>query len=486
LVGLLGPLQVVGDDGALIGVNGARLRVLLGRLAVDVGRVVPADRLFEDLYGEEPPQSPANALQGLVSKLRRVLGRPGVIANLGGGYTLELEPDAVDLVAFEWLASRGRGAHAAGDSERALTLFDEAMALWRGPALVDFAYEEFAQPTIARMVEARAAMLEDRLDSCLALGRHHALVSELEALVAENPLRERLRGQLMLALYRAGRQAEALRAYQAARAVLNEELGVDPGGDLRRLEAAILAQDASLDIPQPVPSGPVVAARRRTNIGAPLTSLVGRAAELGRLQDLLAGRRLVTLIGPGGAGKTRLAVEAARASMPAFAAGAWIAELAAIGDPSAVAGVIVAALDAADPATAPLTRLVDYLGDKSLLLVLDNCEHVIGEACRVVAELSAPAQTCGCWRPAGRRSGCPGRRCGRPRRSGWLTLSSCFASGRPLPISRSSSTPGRRRPWRRSASASTACRSPSSWPPPVPGPLMSRSSPGASTIASGS
>jgi len=388
-VRLLGPLRVVADDGSPVAVNGTKLRALLGHLAIDVGRVVPADQLFDDLYGEELPQSAANALQGLVSKLRRILGRPQAIVNRGGGYALEIEPGSVDLVMFDRLSSAGRDAQQRDDHALALASFDEALGLWRGPALMDFTYEEFAQVTIGRTAEARVTVFEDRVDSLLALGRHHEAISEVESLVAEHPLRERLRAQLMLALYRAGRQAEALRAYQAARTVLNDELGVEPGLELRRLEAAILAHDTSLEAPRPAPAQPVGAARRRGNIGAPLTTLIGRGEELAALRQLVGERRLVTLTGPGGVGKTRLAVEVARLSGPAFAAGAWLAELAPISDPSAVAAAIVTALDASDPTTPPMARLVDYLSDKGLLLVVDNCEHVVDEAARVVAELLA-------------------------------------------------------------------------------------------------
>jgi predicted ATPase/DNA-binding SARP family transcriptional activator len=383
-VRLLGPLDVVGDDGALITINGARLAALLARLAIDAGRVVPADRLVEDLYGEAPPGSPANALQGLASKLRRLLGRSAAIANRGGGYVLDLDPNAVDLVAFDRLTSEARAAHDVGDLQRARSRFEDALGLWRGPALMDFAYEEFAQVTITRADEARAAAVEDRVDVLLAQGEHHNAISELESLVAEHPLRERLRAQLMLALYRDGRQAEALRAYQAARAVLNDELGVDPGPELRRLEAAVLAQDASLDLPQRARAG-ATGGGRRSNIGTPLTPLVGRANELAELRDLVTARRLVTLTGPGGVGKTRLAAELGRALAGEFAGGVWLAELAALTDPADVPAAIVNALEVADDLTPPLARLVEYLRDRDVLLVLDNCEHVVGEAARVVA-----------------------------------------------------------------------------------------------------
>jgi predicted ATPase/DNA-binding SARP family transcriptional activator len=355
-------------------------------LAIDSGRVVSTDRLFEDLWGGELPLAGVNALQGLVSKLRRVLGRPELVVHDGGGYRLDLPHHALDFAEFERLSACGHGALMAGDPTQAVALLDEALRLWRGPALVDFAYEELAQATISRLVETRATVLEDRTDASIALGLHAAVIGEIESLIIEYPLRERLRASLMLALYRAGRQTEALRAYQDGRAMLNDELGLEPGVELRRLEAAILAQDPSVDVPAHPPARPMEQ-RSRTNIAPPLTPLVGRAEELGAIAALVRDRRMVTLIGPGGVGKTRLAVETARASTTSYTSGAWMVELAPLPDETSVAAAIVSALGAGHPMTPPLSRLLEYLAGKELLLVLDNCEHVIGAAARITAEL---------------------------------------------------------------------------------------------------
>jgi predicted ATPase/DNA-binding SARP family transcriptional activator len=415
-VRLLGPLQVVGDDGGVVAVNGSRLRALLARLALDAGRVVPADVLLEDLYGEEQPGSPDNALQGLVSKLRRALGHPEAIVHRGGGYALELEPGSVDLVTFERLAAEGRSSHGDGDSARAVSRFDDALSLWRGPALMDFAYDEFAQPTIARMVESRAGMLEDRSEALLALGRHHELVSELEPLVSEYPLRERLRTQLMLALYRSGRQAEALRQFQEARRVLGEELGLEPGPELRRLEAAMLVHDPALEAPN-APAAEVRAPpERRTNLRAPLTATIGREHDLADLRDLVGTHRLVTVVGPGGAGKTRLATEAARSLVDGFGAGVWLVELAPLADPGAIAPAIAAALGIPDlpgvvfAGDQALGRVADFLAEGQRLLVVDNCEHLVDGAARVVEALLASCPDLKVLATSRERLGVPGEK----------------------------------------------------------------------------
>ena len=248
-IGVLGELQVLDDDEKDVVVTGAKLRALLVMLALQCGRVVPADQLVDGLWGPESSAAARNGLQGLVSKLRRALGSASLVATRGGGYALEVPPD-VGRPAPLRAARRGRDAREqrAVISTRAIELLAEAESLWRGGALAEFAYEEFASAEVTRVSELRLAAVEERLDIELQLGRHRVVIGELEALVAAHPLRERLRGLLMIALYRAGRQADALRIFQEGRRILGEELGLDPGPELRRLEAAILAQDPSLDV----------------------------------------------------------------------------------------------------------------------------------------------------------------------------------------------------------------------------------------------
>jgi DNA-binding SARP family transcriptional activator len=238
---ILGPLEVR-DGNRVLPVGGGQRRALLALLLLRVNETVSRDRLIHDLWGEHPPSTAAKALQGHVSALRKLLepdrapGTDGrVIVTRGGGYELRLEDERLDLECFERLRDEGRRALADGDPARASSRFREALGLWRGPPLADFAYEPFAQTEIARLEELRLATLEDRLEADLASNVHGEVVGELEALVREHPLRERLRGQLMLALYRAGRQAEALDVYQASRQALVEELGIEPGRRLREL-----------------------------------------------------------------------------------------------------------------------------------------------------------------------------------------------------------------------------------------------------------
>ena len=380
-VGLLGELEVVGDDGEVVAVTGAKQRALLAVLALHAGRSVPAEQLVDGLWGEDPPPAVRNGLQGLVSKLRRALGSTGIVTMRGGGYALELPPEAIDVHRYERLVAAGRAAAAGGDPARATALLVEADSLWRGEALAEFAYEDFASPTITRLAEVRLGAVEERLEAELRLGRHHELVGELDALVAAHPLRERPRCLLMVALYRAGRQADALRAYQEGRHVLGEELGLEPGPELRRLEAAVLAQDPSLDAPAPAGPAPVASSGRSTIPGS-LTPLVGRDEEVRELTALLEDRRLVTLIGPGGVGKTRLALEVGRATSADLADGGCLVELAPVGDPAGVRGAITAALGLPDP-----NRLAEMIGARQLLLLLDNCEHVIATAAEVAEDL---------------------------------------------------------------------------------------------------
>jgi len=254
VVKLLGPLEVA-RQGRGVAVGGPKPRALLAALALERGRVVSIDHLVENLWPGEAPETAAHAVQVYVSQLRKALGTE-TIETRAPGYALEVDPGCIDALSFVRLAAEGRDTLAAGDAAAASTILREALALWRGPALADFTYEPFAQTEIARLEELRLVALEERVEADLALRRESELVSELEALVDAQPLRERPRAQLMLALYRAGRQADALAAYRAARTTLIEELGVEPGPRLKELEAAILRQDESLlpDVEAPVPA----------------------------------------------------------------------------------------------------------------------------------------------------------------------------------------------------------------------------------------
>ena len=242
---LLGPLEAR-DDGEPVDLGGARPRSLLGLLALNLGRPLSADRIVEQLRGEESPRSARHMVAVYTSRLRKGLG-DGVVITRRTGYELGVEPDHIDVVRFERLSAEGREALAVGDPASAASSFSAGLALWKGPALADFAYEPFAQAEIARLEELRLQAEEEWIDADLALQTNAAVLdADLEAFVAAQPLRERRRAQLMLALYRSGRQADALAAYQDARRVLLDELGIEPGPELRGLERSILAQDEHL------------------------------------------------------------------------------------------------------------------------------------------------------------------------------------------------------------------------------------------------
>jgi DNA-binding SARP family transcriptional activator len=307
---ILGPLEVA-VNGRTVPLGGTKQRALLAILLLHRNQVVPVDRLIEDLWGDDIPAAAAKTVQVHVSRLRKALGGQA-LETRPGGYALRVDRDRFDLQRFEELSREGHRRLAAGDAAGARSALEDGLALWRGPALAEFTYEPFAVNEIARLEELRIAAHEDCLDADLALGRHAAAVPELEVLIATHPLRERLRRQLMLALYRAGRQAEALEAYRDARRAL-DELGIEPSRALRELEGAILRHDPALEA---APARPAAAARPgRRAAGV----FVGREAELAELlaglDDALAGRgRLFIVSGAAGVGKTRLVDElAARA-----------------------------------------------------------------------------------------------------------------------------------------------------------------------------
>jgi DNA-binding SARP family transcriptional activator len=303
---LLGPLEVT-DDGREVQLGGARLRALLAILLLRRGDVVPFDRLIEDLYGGRAPRSASKTVQAHVSRLRKALGTHSSLRTEAAGYVLDVRPGALDIDRLDELIWRGRAELGAGDAGLASLTFREALALWRGPALADFRYSDFAQSEITRLEEKRVGLIDDQVEADLALGRHAELVPELEALVGEFPLRERPRMQLMLALYRAGRQAEALECYAAARTALTEELGLEPSHELKRLQRAILDHDPALAVPKSRSAEAEISVRRGADF-------VGRSAELRILREALDDARaghggLVLVSGEPGIGKSRLADE---------------------------------------------------------------------------------------------------------------------------------------------------------------------------------
>jgi predicted ATPase/DNA-binding SARP family transcriptional activator len=376
---LLGPLSAT-CDGAPIALGGQKRRALLAVLLLEPNRVVSRDRLIDALWGEDPPDTARNTIQVYVSQLRKLLPE-GVLETAAPGYRLVVEPECVDVFKFVRLSDEGRAALEAGDAIAAAQTLRAALALWRGPPLADFAWEPFAQTEIVRLDELRLAALEDRIDAELELGRHGQLVSELERLVVEQPLRERLRAQLMLALYRAGRQADALAVYQRARRTLVDELGIEPSETLRRLERAILAHDPSLNPPE---AGPKTSRR----VPIPPTPLLGRERELNALAELVRNddTRLVTLTGIGGIGKTRLALELVRRLAPEFQHGSGVATIATVREPTLVAQAILDALEIPEVGQDAEEDLITALAGLELILLVDNFEQVL-PAARTIAHL---------------------------------------------------------------------------------------------------
>src|SRR5918996_39360 len=280
---LLGPLEVVDDGGLALSIGAGRQRALLALLLLRANELVASDRLVDELWGESPPSTAHKMLHNQVSGLRQALGRNGRLETHGSAYRLNVNPGERDVDRFEELLASGR-AKIEADPAVAAERLRQALDLWRGPPLSDLPYERFAQTEVARLEERRWAAFEARVEAELALGRHADLISELEAAVAEQPLREHLRGQLMLALYRCGRQADALEAYRTARRTLVEAVGVEPGAELRALQDAILAQDPALDppaaeeLPAPLDGGSPLLAGRGRELAA-LTALLADPAE---------------------------------------------------------------------------------------------------------------------------------------------------------------------------------------------------------------
>ncbi|SNR90716.1 BTAD domain-containing putative transcriptional regulator [Blastococcus mobilis] len=385
---VLGPVEVI-VEGQLRSLPGGGERELLAVLALSAGRVVAVPALIDALWGEDLPGNPGNALQVRVSKLRRGLSLAGVdgavLVTRPPGYLLDVDPQCVDAIRFAGLVERARAAVGA-DPAIAARLYREGLALWRGAALAEFADARWAAPEVTRLAELHLAAREEVIDLELAAGRHADVLAELEALTAAHPLRERLHARLMLALYRAGRQADALAAYQRARAVLDAELGLAPGAELRGLQEAILQQRADLRAPARVTTAPAPPPRGARTLPPRLTSFLGREDDLQRVGALLQVHRLVTVTGPGGVGKTSLAVEAARGAGAGVPDGIGFARLAGVTDPGQVPHAVLAAFDVRDVPTATAEdQLLGHLRERAALVVLDNCEH-LADACASLAE----------------------------------------------------------------------------------------------------
>lgn len=424
---ILGTTRALRDDGTAVPIGGARLRALLTVLALHPGRTVPAGVLVGEVWDGDPPADAAGALQALVGRLRRALGRSAV-ESVESGYRLAAPPDAVDLHRFERLAGEGSRALEEGDAVKAVTVLDEALALWGGSPLADL--PDRAAPA-SRLESRRLGARRARLEALRLLGRADEALWELAALCAAHPLDEPLQALRIRALRDAGRMAEALAAYDEVRTVLSERLGTDPGPELRGLYGELLHQEAAPAAPQPPaphpgqapeehpvpgkqptrpppqpspPSSPQPSPPASGNLRARLTSFVGRDPDIAALREDLTRTRLVTLLGPGGAGKTRLSQETAEAAADAWPDGVWLAELAPVDDPAAVPEAVLSAVGARDTVLRgagaeelraftepgggdPLVRLTEYCSRRRMLLLLDNCEHVVDAAAALADHL---------------------------------------------------------------------------------------------------
>ncbi|MBM0236629.1 winged helix-turn-helix domain-containing protein [Micromonospora sp. ATA32] len=371
-IGMLGPFEVRMDDGVFADVPGARLRGLLIALALKPGHVVPKATLVDWIWGEHPPSDAANALQRLVSRLRKALPE-GLVEGQTDGYRLTVEPDAVDAVRFERLVGQARDDE---DPQRVRRL-REALALWRGAAMQDVGLPDSAalDAAVTRLERLRLTAIEDRFDAEISLGHGAELVPELTDLVAAYPVRERLVVALMRALAATGRDTEALLVYQSTSEALADALGVDPSPELSALHVALLRGELGRR-----------EEKRKTNLRAELSSFIGKDEAVAAVGALVAEHRLTTLIGPGGSGKTRLATETARRLLDDLPDGAWLVELAAIGADGDVVQATLAGLGLRDallgeaPNMELIDRLIAAIREREALLILDNCEHVIESA----------------------------------------------------------------------------------------------------------
>lgn len=394
---ILGPLEVR-RGGQLVDLGGSKQRTLLAALALEANRVVSDDQLVKIVWGDWPAGGVVDSLRVHVHRLRRAIESNGdpdpaesrLLVRRQAGYSLLLSADELDLARFRRLVNEARSTAVAGGHARALALFDMALALWRGPVLDDFGDAPFVSGQRLRLDKLRVEAFEDRFDLCLRMGLHRDNVSAIEALAEEYPLRERLQGQLLLALYRCGRQAEASDAYQRTRRRLLEELGMEPGPELEATFREILRHEV---IPVRSADGEwrstaSAASSRRTNLPAELSSFIGRADQINEVSDLLASNRHITLVGPGGIGKTRLALQVARRVLDRYDDGVWLVDLAMLVAAETIPHEVLTRLGLREqPDLTPVTSLATLLEQRNLLLVLDNCEHLVDATAELIQTL---------------------------------------------------------------------------------------------------
>jgi predicted ATPase/DNA-binding SARP family transcriptional activator len=364
--------------------GGPKQRSVLALLLLEAGRVVPSERLVDELWHGRPPTGAVKTLRSYVSRLRTLLESDAALISRGGGYVLELEQAHLDAARFELLVEQGQAALARGAARVAADRFREGLALWHGRALAEVLDIASLALESRRLEELRLTAVEGRIEAELGLGLHAQLVGELETLVAEHPLHERFWRQLVLALYRCERQADALATYRRARDLLAGELGLEPSEELRRLEQAVLRQDV-----------PAVARHPgRHNLPAQLTTFVGRKHELAELERLLVEARLLTLTGVGGVGKTRLAIELAARLVESVPDGVWFVDLSGIADAALVPQQIAQVLGLQKSPNLPLVDLLcNHVRKNDLLLLLDNCEHLLPACAELVETLLRGAPT---------------------------------------------------------------------------------------------
>lgn len=379
----MGPLTVFGPDGEAVPVGGRRQRAVLAVLALAEGAVT-VDHLTDMAWGARPPADPKAAVETCVSRLRQALPKGHRVVYGGGAYRLDLTGSWFDVARFRELVAAAAEHRRNGEPGRAATSLREALGLWRGEPLADLADLPVGEAVRARLVEERLTAVGDCVRDELAAGRHRELVGELQQLVTDHPLREDLYALLLLALYRCGRQQDALAVYRQARETLIDELGVEPGPDLQTLHSRILTQDPTLAAPEQ----PEQRDQPRHNLTQSVTSFVGRDQDVAGVAELVRAARLVSLTGAGGVGKSRLAREVAAGLVDEYPDGVWLVELASLSSPDSVAREVADALglvlEAGRPAVHPL---VEYCRPRRTLVVLDNCEHLLEAAADLVMRL---------------------------------------------------------------------------------------------------